>query len=485
MVHHRDTESTERKSDCGLPIADCGLRIGCRIPNTAAEIASLCSLCLCGYFFVAGIASAGAAQEVVPVDGKAFAAELVSVDADGRVTFGVAEAEGDAAEKTRTISLAQLVRWGHPVEPRPQTIVVLAGGGRLVTAADWSGGAAVRLDEDAVTVRSDTFEEQQFPRGAVRGVVFAQRRHADERAALARRVRGEPSPGPSLQGRGNGAPSPGPSLQGRGNGAPSPAPSLQGRENGDAVFLTNGDRLVGRIEELAGGSLSVAVQAGTAKLPLSRVEAVALGGSPLSVVRRQSQLIVALRDGSLLYADGVRAEENVLQVDLSEGVTLEGGHVEDVVALQSLGGAFVYLSDLEPAAYRHVPYLDMEWPYERDRSVDGGPLAVGPERYLKGIGMHTASRLTYGLEGKYRRFDAAVAVDDSAGRRGSVTFGVYVLRDGEWQEAYTSGIVRGGDAPQSVSVDVSGAQGLTLTVDYADRGDELDRANWLDARLVK
>jgi hypothetical protein len=132
-----------------------------------------------------------------------------------------------------------------------------------------------------------------------------------------------------------------------------------------------------------------------------------------------------------------------------------------------------------------VPYLSIEWPYRRDRNVMGDPLSVGGKRYMKGIGMHSAARLTFRLDGDYRRFDAAVAIDDSAGKRGSVTFGVYVLRDGAWAEAFTSGTVRGGEAPRPVSVDLTGAQGLTLTVDYADRGDELDRANWLDARLVK
>jgi hypothetical protein len=98
--------------------------------------------------------------------------------------------------------------------------------------------------------------------------------------------------------------------------------------------------------------------------------------------------------------------------------------------------------------------------------------------------MHSASRLTYPLGGKYKRFDAAVAIDDSAEKHGSVTFAVYVIRDGKLQEAYKSGIVRGGEAPRPVSVDVSGAESLTLVVDYADRGDEMDRANWLDARVL-
>ena len=78
-----------------------------------------------------------------------------------------------------------------------------------------------------------------------------------------------------------------------------------------------------------------------------------------------------------------------------------------------------------------------------------------------------------------------VSVDDAAKGRGSVVFGAYVLRDGKWAEAYKSEIVRGGEPPRPVSVDLGGAAGLTLTVDYADRGDELDYADWLDARLVR
>ncbi|MEX2309286.1 MAG: NPCBM/NEW2 domain-containing protein [Pirellulales bacterium] len=390
--------------------------------------------------------------EVVPVDGEAFAGELVSVAADRRVTFRVVEQNGPPAEAgspTRTLPLEELVRWGHPVAARPQTIVVLADGGRLVTAADWAGGAAVRLDGDAMVVLSDTFGEVRLPRAAVRGVVFVHQRHPEERAALAGRVQ-----------------------------------SFSGKKH--AIFLTNDDRLVGSVEELARGSVTIETEAGSAKLPLSRVEAVLLSDSRQpSAVSHQPEVVMGMRDGSVVYAVAVRGDEKELVVELADGVKLLGGGMEDVVLLQSLGGRFVYLSDLEPADYRHVPYLNAEWPYQRDRNLLGEPLVVRSKRYLKGISMHSAGRLTYRLDDAYQRFDAAVAVDDSAGGRGSVTFGVYVLRDGQWQEAFTSGVVRGGEGPRQVSVDVSGAQGLTLTVDYADRGDEMDRADWLDARLVK
>jgi hypothetical protein len=434
-----------------MQIANCKLQnVSPTIENLQFAICNLQSflrvLCVfCGCFPLFAIA---APQDVVPVDGEVFAGELLSIDTDGQATFRVSGGD-EAPPKTRTIRLDDLVRWGHPVTPRPQTIVVLSGGGQLVTAADWSGGAAVRLEGEEVVVLSDTFGEVRLPRSHVRGCVFAQRNHPDDRARLVEEAR-----------------------------------SAGG--DGDSVWLTNRDRLNGKLTELSRGSLTMNIDAGTAKLPLSRVEAVGIGSSHQpSDIRRQSGFVVGLRDGSLLYADGIRASENDLGLEFFEGMKLAGRRADDLVFVQSLGGRFAYLSDLEAATYRHVPYLSVEWLYKRDRNVEGNPLMAGGKRYLKGIGMHSASRLTYRLGGIYRRFDAAAAIDDSADGRGSVTFGVFVLRNGQWEEAYTSQIVRGGDAPVPVSVDVGGAGGLTLTVDYADRGDELDRANWLDARLIR
>jgi len=73
-----------------------------------------------------------------------------------------------------------------------------------------------------------------------------------------------------------------------------------------------------------------------------------------------------------------------------------------------------------------------------------------------------------------------VGIDDSAAGQGSVRF--RVLLDG--REAFVSPILRGGDPPLPVSVDLGGAKLLELLVDYADRADVMDRADWLDARMV-
>ena len=79
------------------------------------------------------------------------------------------------------------------------------------------------------------------------------------------------------------------------------------------------------------------------------------------------------------------------------------------------------------------------------------------------------------------RFQAELGIDDSTGGRGSVQFRVLV--DG--QERFASPIIRGGNPPVPVSVDVAGAKKLELVVDYADRADVLDHADWLNARLTK
>ena len=91
-----------------------------------------------------------------------------------------------------------------------------------------------------------------------------------------------------------------------------------------------------------------------------------------------------------------------------------------------------------------------------------------------------AARLAYLLEKPYRRFQAELAIDDATQGQGSVRF--HVLLDG--QEKLRTDVIRGRMAPLPVSIDLAGAKTLELTVDYADRADEMDRADWLEARLI-
>ena len=153
--------------------------------------------------------------------------------------------------------------------------------------------------------------------------------------------------------------------------------------------------------------------------------------------------------------------------------------------LQPFVEGVVYLSDLTATSYRHVPFLDVKWDYHRDRNVLLGTLRANSFTYLKGIGMHSPSRLNYRLDRRFDRFQAELALDDRVGKRGSVVCKLYVDDgSGKWKSAYTSPVIRGGAPPLPINVDVREARQMTLLVDVADRGDQLDHINWLDARLV-
>jgi hypothetical protein len=173
---------------------------------------------------------------------------------------------------------------------------------------------------------------------------------------------------------------------------------------------------------------------------------------------------------------GVRAEK-ALQFT-SFGQTLKTPP-KNLVFLQPLSGRAMYLTQLKPVEYRHVPYLSIAWPYGTDRNVQGGFLRVGGRLYLKGIGLHSAARLSYELPPGVKRFQAEAAIDDAAAE-GSVRFRVFL--DGK--EKFASPTVRGGMAPVPIDVELSGGKRLDLVVDFADRADVQDHADWLEARLI-
>ena len=195
---------------------------------------------------------------------------------------------------------------------------------------------------------------------------------------------------------------------------------------------------------------------------------------------------IGLRDGSLLQVRVIRIEDDQYQFHLACGVHLKGIRRSDVVFLRSWKARTHYLSDMEDADYRHVAYLDIPWKYSRDRNVLEGVLRVEGVRYAKGLGVHSASRLTYDLTqfaSKYKKFKATVAIDAAAGDCGSVVFRVYLKTAGEWHKIYSSPVVRGGESPRPIAIELGEASQIALLTEFADRGDELDYANWLDARF--
>ena len=371
-----------------------------------------------------------AAPEACPVEEKPFPAELAAIDAQWQITFR-------KGGTTLALPAAALVRWGICPEPRRGPLLVLADGS-LVAADERLSAGKEKLTADTLL-----FGQVSIPLERLAGVVLRLPADPLQRTRLIDRA-------------------------------------VSGNGLSDRVLLANGDEIPGTIRAIREGKAQVETGATVADVDLSRVEALLY--NPALLQRTQASGLRAWAG----FGDGTRLMASTLTLDArSVRVTLAGGLTwtappRDLVFLQPLGGHSTYLSDLV-ASYRHVPYLDLSWPYRNDRSVSGGMLRAGGRLYLKGLGVHSTSRLSYTLAEPYRRFEAELAVDNETGGRGSVAFRVFA--DGQLK--YASPIIRGGAPPVAVRVDLAGAKRLDLVVDFAQRADELDHADWLDARLIR
>lgn len=114
------------------------------------------------------------------------------------------------------------------------------------------------------------------------------------------------------------------------------------------------------------------------------------------------------------------------------------------------------------------------------RSVDRNPITLHGQTYAHGVGTHANSVIAVELDGAGLRFTSMVGVDDEKGRQGSVTFTVF----GDGKDLADSGVMRGGDPPKLISVDIAGVKRLRLAVGDAGDGIDSDHADWAGAQIA-
>lgn len=257
-----------------------------------------------------------------------------------------------------------------------------------------------------------------------------------------------------------------------------------GSRSQDVVLLRNGDVLSGVLNSLEGDRAIVEVEKRSVPVPLAQVAAISLSTELSQTLRPKgvyAQLV--LTDGGRLSITSASLNDAQLTAQTVFGATLRVP-LERVAALDLHGGRAVYLSDLTPAKYEFLPYLDESWPLAHDASVTGHDLRVGGSTYSKGLGVHSHARVQYRLAGAYRRFEAVVGLDDRDGQAGNVH--VRVLADGKPLPlgAAAADLSRA-TGPLAVSVGIEGAQELVLEIDFGKRGNVEDVVNWADARLIR
>ncbi|MCA9155230.1 MAG: NPCBM/NEW2 domain-containing protein [Planctomycetales bacterium] len=410
---------------------------------------------LCSVLLLAKASPLHSAGLIRTLDGDSFSGRLVSISPTWQIRFATESGE-------RQLSLANLVLFGEYQDDDDGPQLLLADGGLL--RAD-----VLAISTDTISVESRLWREASIPLDLVRAIVFIPPADARQRDALYERIS-----------------------------------SSTGGE--DQLFLANGDTIQGQLLPANQGRLLspdesrlVNLRAAGRELSVSIESVSAIVFNPSLVQRPRPKIphaAAGFTDGSLLHVESWRmAEDDSITMSLAGGIalTLEPppftatGETawSHITMLQSVGTSVVYLSDLEAASYKHIPLLDREWPFRQDHCVSGGRLRVRELLYRRGIGMHANSRLAYALGDQYQRFDAELAIDQSADEHGSVIFRVFVNdASGQWQRAYESPVSRAGEAPIAMSVDVTGARAMALIVDGADRATVGDQADWLNARLI-
>jgi alpha-galactosidase len=138
-----------------------------------------------------------------------------------------------------------------------------------------------------------------------------------------------------------------------------------------------------------------------------------------------------------------------------------------------------------------------------NKSLGGKTLTIAGQTFEQGLGVSAASTLYIDLKGTAEKFTANVGVDDEVkagsvlapARPGarppqpiteeqanavSVVFSAY----GDGREIWKSKIMKLGEAPEKVEVDLKGVKTLVLLVEHAGQGNRMDHADWADAKIA-
>lgn len=376
------------------------------------------------------------AFRLITADGRAGNGPIMELREDGSSTLG-----GDKPMQAKGADIISLRRMGKPLPQFP------AGEHVVLTNGDRIPGKVLGLANERLNVRADvgTSSDLALPLTAIAAVWFASPENADEVEKERHRI-------------------------------------TDGHRQRDRVVLRNGDAIEGTLSAVEDKLLRLDTQGKDMELERAKTAFVALSTELARPLKPRGRYgFATLANGARLSLTWARLDGSILV-----GQTLTGGTVrvpvDQLIALDTRQGRAIYLSDVKPLRYEHTPYFGVCWPWVADGSVVRRDLRLGGSTFDKGVGMHSASRLTFDLTGS-SAFEAVVGLDEQTGRKGDVI--VRVLVDGKPQDLGWDGRLTGQSPPRGVRLATTGGNELTLVVEFGAHGDVGDHVNWADARIIK
>lgn len=261
-----------------------------------------------------------------------------------------------------------------------------------------------------------------------------------------------------------------------------PAAFSDETEAKDVVFLNDRDQVVGEFLALEKNVLRIDADAFEKAVPRDRIVFLRFNSQLLSPIPSADvRTIVELTNGTVLTASKVTADpagQVRMRSEWGATVATSWRHVRSV---RFISEQVQPLSSLPLTTSTHKPFAGRKRKHLVGRTIRGDHATHLGKRYFSSLGVTSGMNLTWQLDGSLHTFQSRFGIDDSA-PHGAAVF--VVLVDGI--ERFRSGIVKSRRSVGTTGpIDLTGAETLTLAVEYGPRGDVQDVANWLDPILVR
>lgn len=153
----------------------------------------------------------------------------------------------------------------------------------------------------------------------------------------------------------------------------------------------------------------------------------------------------------------------------------------NIAGIKTVNARSVPLTELIPQSVEQVPFFNQTYPFQVNKSFSGLPLQIGKKVFQKGLCVHSKTKLVYSLGKNFERFHSTIGLQNGSGHLGNVD--VTITADGKTIYEKKEFTITTKQEP--LSLDITGCETLTLTVDFGKGQNVGDRFVWGDPKLIR
>lgn len=188
---------------------------------------------------------------------------------------------------------------------------------------------------------------------------------------------------------------------------------------------------------------------------------------------------------SLIYNGTVYAPVSFIGNSVGKNVSYDGK--TKTVWVGKKQGSFKYLESIEYARYDSGHYSHAVMFGNWGKNFSNSNFKIASNTYLHGLGalygdyaMNTTQSISYNLDGSYKSLSAKIGIDDNnKNLKGNGRIKVI----GDDQELFVSDLLKGGDLPRELNIDISGV--LRLQIIFEVSGEDTPNIVLGDAKLIQ